>query len=168
MRRSVLVLVCVAALGTAAMVTPETAQSVAGSVVPAAPDAWLSPTGGGGNAAANEGEHLLTAASAPRLTRRWQVGSDDGEAPAIYAGVMYAPVGQTLYARSVTTGATLWTAPLASGDSYSTGESLVGHVLLLPYASRLQRGGVSAVDVSTHRMIWSRERPASLLGPEQR
>lgn len=128
-------------------------------------DAWSSPWAGAGNSSANLGEARITSATAPSLARAWT-------RPAPYAGfysvtivdgIVYttqasgnAMVPWHLVAFDARTGSRLWQLVLPLG-SYYRGVSVSGSTAVLPYDGYTYPGGVVAVDLSKHRLLWARD-----------
>jgi len=155
--------VAVSALVAGLMAT--TASPGAGAAVP---DQWAAPSATGANTGANLGERAITASSAARLQSAWRMndGGNRSISPVIARGVVYQAVdGSTttvsrLVALDVRTGKRLWQIPLAGpGRSYIHGPSLAGDVLVLPYSGYRRPAGVTAVNVKTRKVLWSRSRP---------
>jgi outer membrane protein assembly factor BamB len=158
-----------AAFTTAVLLVGVSAASGASaSTVPA--DRWTTSSGNPGNAAIDAGETLLTQATAPHVAFRWKLGVDAGvgqHAPVIVNGVAYMTTdttystGYTLLALSVKTGATLWRLPIPNYAAPGNGMAVTGDRLLISYGwhgptylNKPAPGGVIAVDLSTHRMVW--------------
>lgn len=141
---------------------------VAGALA-APPDVWASEYAGVGGPSSNEGEHLLSAASVPRLATAWQQATPGGfVAPAIVNGVVYhaANVDDAgnhgeLVASSAKTGARLWSVALPANAKYYRGQTVVGNLVVLPFEGWQQLGGITAVSITTRKVVWSRTRPAS-------
>lgn len=138
-----------------------------------APDQWTSEYAGGQNASANLGEQVITAATAPRLTQAWQVtGGSSFVAPAIVNGAVYHAVNADnaslpgrFIARSARSGTQLWSAALAPNAQYYRGQTIVGDIALLPFEGWRQLGGITAVDLTAGKVLWSRSRPPSATNP---
>jgi outer membrane protein assembly factor BamB len=154
------------ALGGSALV------GTAGATTP--PDQWASEYAGGQNTSANPGEQVITASTAPRLARAWQ--TTDGSAvvaPAIVNGVVYHAVNSDntslvparFVALSARTGTQLWSTQLVANAQYFRGQTIVGNIALLPFEGWQQLGGITAIDLTTHKVLWSRSRPPSATDP---
>jgi outer membrane protein assembly factor BamB len=161
----------VVALSALAAMTLLSAPSVgATTIVP--PDVWSSESGGGGNAATNAGEHVITAATAVQLKQAWKLTTPSGaaRAPAIVNGVIYHAYNSALglpdrlVAASAKTGATLWSTTLPgdtqfTGRDYTYGLTVVGNLALMPYSGWWQAAGIVAVNITTHKVAWSASEP---------
>lgn len=143
----------------------------AGATTP--PDQWASEYAGGQNTAANLGEQVITPSTAPQLARAWQVtGGSAFVAPAIVNGVVYHAVNAgnaslpgRFVALSARTGVELWSTPLVPNAQYFRGQTIVGNIALLPFEGWHQLGGITAVDLTTRKVLWSRSRPPSVSNP---
>jgi hypothetical protein len=159
------------AVATAVLVSVVAGGAPSGSVAAAAaPDAWSSQSAGPGNALVNAGESVITAANASRVTKAWTATEalSATQAPAVVNGVVYyinnprnTSQSSTFTAASAKTGATLWTLTLAPGQSSIRGMSISGRLAVFPYDGAYPKaGGVTAVDLSTHKVAWTRSLPA--------
>jgi outer membrane protein assembly factor BamB len=143
----------------------------AGATTP--PDQWTSEYAGGQNTSTNLGEQAITASTAPRLAQAWQVSTGSSfVAPAIVNGVVYHAVNADnaslpgrFVALSARTGAQLWSTALAPNAQYYRGQTIVGNIALLPFEGWQQLGGITAVDLTTRKVLWSRSRPPSATNP---
>ncbi len=126
-------------------------------------DVWSSEYDGAGNASFNAGATALTATTSRSVALRWTrpdaVGTN--RAPSIVGDVGYEVVNSGTAAPShfeafsTTTGATLWSTVLPTDGSYHLGETIAGHVAVMSFDGQYHDGGVSAVDLATHRLLWS-------------
>ncbi|HEU5270199.1 MAG TPA: PQQ-binding-like beta-propeller repeat protein [Jatrophihabitans sp.] len=143
----------------------------AGAATP--PDQWTSEYAGGANTSANLGEQLITAATASQLTQAWQTANGaDFVAPAIVNGVVYhvinagnASIPGQFVAVSARTGAQLWSTALPPYAWYYRGQTIAGNIALLPFEGIHELGGITAVDLTSHAVLWSRSRPPSTTNP---
>lgn len=160
---------------TAVLLAPLLVVSSGGSAAAAtaAPDQWLSEYAGGQNTSTNAGEQLIGTATAAKLAQAWQV-TNGGTfvAPAIVNGVVYQAVNSgdgtvtsSFVALSAKTGQQLWSTLLEPTARYYRGQTIVGNVALLPFEGWHELGGITAVDLTTHRVLWSRSRPQSTTDP---
>jgi outer membrane protein assembly factor BamB len=143
----------------------------AGATTP--PDQWTSEYAGGANTSTNSGEQLITPSTAPQLTQAWQFSNGATfVAPAIVNGVVYhvanagnASIPAQFIALSARTGAQLWSTALPTDVWYYRGQTVAGNIALLPFEGLHARGGITAVDLTTHAVLWSRSRPPSTTDP---
>lgn len=91
-------------------------------------------------------------------------------APAVVGRVLYRAVNPdnandhaTFVAASARTGARLWSVTLPESQYYR-GQSVADGISVLPFEGWHKLAGVTAVDLSTHKLLWSRSRPASANG----
>jgi outer membrane protein assembly factor BamB len=161
-----------AAVLTAVLVVPS--LMFAGSAAATTPpDQWISEYAGGQNTSANLGEQVITPSTAPRLAQAWQVtGGSAVVAPAIVDGVVYHAVNADnaslpgrFVALSARTGAQLWSTSLVPNAQYFRGQTIVGTIALLPFEGWHQLGGITAVDLTTRKVLWSHSRPPSATNP---
>lgn len=158
MRRAVL---AVGAIATVLIAAAPVAHAVT------ATDAWTSEYAGAQNAAYNAGETVIRAATARRLAQVWVRSAAEGTyvAPAIVGGVVYHAVNtataapSTFVATSARTGKTLWTTRLPTDGTYVRGQSIQGHLAVLPFDGFHYAGGVTVIDLRTHKIVWSRHQP---------
>lgn len=137
------------------------------------PDQWVSEYAGGQNTSTNAGEQVISAANAPQLSQAWQVASGGTfVAPAIVDGVVYqavnsanASVAGSFVALSARTGQQLWSIPLEPNAQYYRGQTISGGIALLPFEGWHQLGGITAINLATHQVLWSRSRPPSITNP---
>jgi outer membrane protein assembly factor BamB len=138
----------------------------------AAPDTWTAFAGDAGNAATNPGETVITTVTAARVGTAWATTSRSASpyAPAVVDGAALRVVStgnvydpSQLTSTSPTTGATLGTVQLPGGAQYYSGLTVTGSLALIPFHGFQRPGGVLAVDLSTRKVVWSRDLPASAL-----
>lgn len=137
------------------------------------PDQWVSEYAGGQNTSTNAGEQVISAATAPQLAQAWQaVNGGTFVAPAIVGGVVYqaansgsASVAGSFVALSARTGQQLWSTSLEPNAQYYRGQTVSGSIALLPFEGWHQLGGITAIDLNTHQVLWSRSRPPSITDP---
>lgn len=160
--------------GVLTAVAMSVAVTVPGAAVAATtpPDVWSSDAAGGGHTYANTGETAISSTSAAKLKAAWKTTNGSSfVAPAVVGGVAYHAINpgnandqSTVVASSVRTGARLWSVSLPESEYYR-GQSVSGGVAVLPFEGWHRLGGVTAVDLSTHKVLWSRSRPASTIDP---
>lgn len=143
-------------------------------VAQAAPaDAWASERGGGGNAAYNAGETVLTPATAARVAASWSVSywpRSGIDAVTVVGGNVYRVVETQNYerpsrleVRSALTGAVLWTLDLPQ-QAWSRSLTVVSSRALIPFSSDPgDPGGFMAVDLTTRTLAYTRFLPPKLL-----
>lgn len=134
----------------------------------AATDAWASPSGGRGNAMHNAGEATITAATAARVGKAWEVrspGGSGGTPPTVVGTVAYylddpRNVDDTkrLVAASARTGQALWQVELSRGvNRYLTndGVTVSGSLVLIPFNKPFESVGITAVDRYRRTIAWT-------------
>lgn len=135
----------------------------------AATDTWTAPAGDSGNATANPGESVITAATAGRVGAAWTTESWSASpyAPAVVNGTALRVVSpgnlsnpSQLTSTSPTTGATLGTVQLPGNAHYYSGLAVSGSLVVIPFHGLQRPGGVLAVDLGTRSVVWSRDLPA--------
>jgi outer membrane protein assembly factor BamB len=115
---------------------------------------------------------VITASTAARMRSAWRFteGSYPVLSPAIAGGVVYQAVNggnamtdvDRLVALDVRTGKRLWQITLPGLDPlYVHGSSLEGDVLVLPFSGYRRPAGITAVNVRTRKVLWSRRTPPS-------
>lgn len=143
------------------------------STLPALPaaaaptNAWASSSAGNGNTRENPGEATITASNAASMAQAWTstFANNGPGAPTVVGGVVYylhrfwsTTDPDRLIAASTKTGKTLWQVPISSPDSvfYSDGVTVSGHLALISFQEpRTFGGGLTAVDTTTHKVIWT-------------
>ena len=158
------------ALGAAGLLAVPTAPASAATTPP---DVWSSPSGRVGNPGTNTGEHIIGTSNAAQLKPAWVAGENtESVAPAIVNGLAYRIVNpgkadehSQLQALSAKTGAELWSSTLPAHRRYLYGETIVNQMVLLPFAGDNVLNGVTGIDMNTHKIVWSRARPASRTDP---
>jgi outer membrane protein assembly factor BamB len=140
------------------------------SAAAAGVDAWPSAFGGPANTTNNPGESVLTAANASRVQQAWVAKQEMGSetAPTVVNGVVYyfdnptsnAALSTRLVAASARTGARLWSLLLPAGQAYMGGMTVAGDVAVMGYQGHRKRAGITAVNLTTHRVAWNRALPA--------
>lgn len=148
-----------------------TVSAVAATAATTPPDQWTSESAGAGHTNANVGESVITPTSASKLRAAWQTGNGASfVAPAVVGGVVYRAVNPdnaddhaTFIAASARTGARLWSVTLPESQYYR-GQSVVNGIAVLPFEGWHKLAGVTAVNLSTHKVLWSRSRPPSANG----
>jgi hypothetical protein len=87
-------------------------------------------------------------------------------APTLVGGVVYQVVNSGTSAASVftamsaRTGRTLWTRTLPADGTYYRGQSVQGHLIVLPFDGFHHPGGVTVIDLTSHKIVWSHYQPA--------
>lgn len=149
-----------------------TAPSGATAAAATGADAWTSPYAGGANSGYDPGESALTTANVGRLRQAWSLQNFQGPyvPPTIVSGVAYYVIkdlggteGPLFMATSVRTGATLWKLSLSGQQQFWLGASVVGNLAVLPFNGLWGPGGVTAVDLTSHRVAWTSYLPATAL-----
>ena len=161
MKLQLVLATAVAVASTAVGAAP--AVAAAGSTAAPA-NIWNNVEGSAGNDGTNAGETALTPASAQHVAARWDrpTGSLEDRPLTVVGGVGYtvddngAPYFAAL---SAATGATLWTVPLPTDGEYLLGVSVFGHIAVMSFDGHNFPGGITAVDLNTHRLLYSRYQP---------
>src|SRR4051812_19600153 len=116
----------------------------------------------------NPGETTITPSSAPKVTQAWNTtwASYGPTAPTVVDGVVYylhrflnVNDPNALVAASAKTGKTLWQVPLSLTNTYwyQDGVTVAGHLALMSFQVPGTFGaGLMAVDLTTHRIAWTR------------